>query len=820
MLKKIIKLSIVPSVVALAAVCCSPKEIDINEGWSFHYDGSPVQTVRLPHDAMIHMERSADVPRGGSVGFYNGGHFIYEKTIKADAKMVASHVTFTFGGVYMNSKVYINDQLAGGIPYGYSEFTVVADGLLKKGDNVIRVESDNSKLQDSRWYSGAGIYRPIVMKVRDPQYIESVHVSTISYSPAKIAVKSSHSIGDVKIEILDKGNVIASATGDDVVIDLPGAQLWSDTNPYLYTVKATLSDRGKTKDVYTSTFGVRKLEWYHDKGLLVNGKETLLKGGCLHADNGILGMASWQDAEYRKVAILKEYGFNAIRSAHQPCSEELLKACDELGMYIMDELWDMWFTPKNANDYGNWFMENYHNDIVAIVEKDFNHPSVIMYSIGNEVGDPVKEGGMEVAHSIIDHLHAIDPSRPTTMGVNLAFLGPRGMRGLMGGGPNTGARRNNPPAPAAPAAPQVKREAEDVSLIFNEAVQASAGKIGEAVLTEEIDEATTPILDALDIAGYNYATARYPIEPQYHPDRMIVGSETYPPDIFTSWKMVEEYPYLVGDFMWTAWDYLGEVGAGAWTYEGEGTGFTKTYPWKFASSGAIDVTGHPTSEIYLAKIAWADDGTPYLGVRPVREDPIVGRSIWRASNSIPSWSWRGREGVPAVIEVYSRADRVSLFLNNNLLESGTPKDGVIMFRIPYTEGTISAKAYKLTASNEYELIGENSLTSATGKLSLSVAPEKQQVEKGHLIYVDVCLVGENGVVDSGSDTLIKVNVEGGELLGFGSARAISEESFDSGEYTSYYGRTQAIIYASSKGQVKITASADGYEDSSAVVTVL
>ena len=814
--KKSVKILSFASALLLVAGCAD-KGFDINEGWSFQYEGSPVQTVRLPHDAMIHMERSADVPRGSSVGFYKGGHFIYEKTFKATQKMVDSHVTFTFGGVYMNSQVFINDKLAGGIHYGYSEFTVTADGLLRKGHNVIRVESDNSKMQDSRWYSGAGIYRPIVMKVRDPKYIESVHVSTISYSPALISVKSEHKEGEVKIEILDQGKVIASATGDDVQIELPGAQLWSDTNPYLYTVRATLSDGGKKTDVYTSTFGVRKLEWAHDRGFMVNGKETLLKGGCLHADNGILGMASWQDAEYRKVAILKSLGFNAIRSAHQPCSQELLKACDELGMYIMDELWDMWFTPKNQNDYGNWFMENYHNDIVAIVEKDFNHPSVIMYSIGNEVGDPVKPGGMEVAHSIIDHLHAIDPSRPTTMGVNLAFLGPRGMRGLMGGGPGAGARRGNAPgaqAPAAAPAPDAKPEAENVSLIFNEAVQASAGKIGEAVLTKEIDEATTPILDALDIAGYNYATARYPIEPEYHPDRMIVGSETYPPDIFTSWQMVKDFPYLVGDFMWTAWDYLGEVGAGAWTYEGEGTGFTKTYPWKFASSGAIDVTGHPTSEVYLAKVAWDDDGTPYLGVRPVSKGEIVSRSIWRASNSIPSWSWRGCEGKDAVVEVYSAAEKVELYLDGNKLEEGAPKNGVIMFKFPYKPGVLSVKAY-----SGGRMVGENSLTSATGDLRIAVQPEKDQVEEGHLIYVDVCLVGENGEVESNADTLIKVNVEGGELLGFGSARAISEESFDAGEYTSFYGRTQAIIYASKKGNVKITATADGYAASTATVKV-
>lgn len=787
---------------ALGCVSQSPDK-DFNQDWQFWEEGQEPQTVMLPHDAMIHTPRSADVPRGSSTGFYRGGKFHYEKTFRLTAAETQKHVTFHFGGVYMRSQVYVNGTLAGGIPYGYSDFTVVADGLLKTGENTLRVDTDNAAMEDSRWYSGAGIYRPVTMRIQDPVYIETVHATTLSHDPAVMRIETVHQEGEVKVEVLDGNTVVASGEGDNVELTIPGAKLWSDRSPALYTVRATLSRDGKVRDVREESFGIRTLSWSATEGLLVNGQPTLLKGGCFHADNGILGMAEWDDAAERRVRILKSYGFNAVRSAHHPISEAMLKACDKYGMYIMDELWDMWFRPKNKNDYGNYFMDNYQEDIRAIVEKDWNHPSVIMYSIGNEVSEPVLEGGMEVAHDIVARLRTLDPYRATTSGINLAFLGPRGMGGLFGGAPG---RREEPKKQEKPAA-------VNMSLIFNEAAQEGGGKIGERVMSDEIDKATTPILDATDIAGYNYAVARYELEATKHPDRVIVGSETYPPDIYTSWQLVKKLPYVVGDFMWTAWDYLGEVGAGGWTYEGEGSGFTKPYPWRYANSGAIDVTGHPTAEVYLATVAWEDKpGKPWLGVRPVREDPVVGRSIWRRSNAIPSWSWWGREGIDAVVEVYSSAERVELWLNGEKLEEGAPSDGVIMFKFPYKPGKLEARAFVGDTC-----CGTDMLESATGGLGIAVRPEAETVQEGHLLFVDVNLEGENGVVESAVDKKLSVTVEGGVLLAFGSARAISEESFDTGSHTTYYGRTQAIIYADKPGTIRISATGDGLAPVSATV---
>ncbi len=772
---------------------------DFNTGWTFWYDGHEKETVDLPHDAMIHRKRSADVPSGASVAYYQGGRYYYEKDFEVPKKWLRKHVSFTFESIYMNSEVEINGQKAGGIHYGYLPVEVNADGLLRPGKNTIRVIADNSRLQDSRWYSGAGIYRPVHLTVTNKDYVSSVRVTTLSHHPARIRVQAEHGQGKAVIHILDKGKVIAKAKGDDVVIELPDARLWSDTDPYLYTVEVRLKKGWQTRDVHRETFGIRTLEWNAREGLLVNGVPTKLRGGCIHADNGILGMAEYEDAALRKIRILKSYGFNAIRSAHHPCSEALLKACDELGVYVMDELWDMWFKPKNVNDYGNWFMDNYRTDIEATVEKDYNHPSVVLYSIGNEVSEPGTEEGMNIARDIVAHLHECDPTRPTTAGINLAFMAPGGVRGLMNqalGGEKSKDTET------------VIGEADNVSLIFNEAVQNTGMKFDEIVVTELIDSVTTPIMDALDIAGYNYAVPRYKIEPYHHPDRVIVGTETYPPDIFHTWQQVKDMPWVIGDFMWTAWDYLGEVGAGAWTYAGEGTGFSKPYPWRYANSGAIDILGNPTGQIFLNKVAWEQEpGAPLLAVRPVRKDPVVGKSIWRSTNAIPSWSWHGCEGIPAIVEAYSTADLVRLSLNGRQIAEGKPSGGRVLFRLPYEAGTLSAEAFKNGKS-----LGSTQLTAATGGLHIGIHPEEETARAGHLLYVNLALEGDNGAVESMADTRLSIHVVGAQLLGFGSARAISEEAFDTGEHTTFFGRAQAVLKTDKPGTVTIHVSGEGLPD--------
>ena len=784
---ELLKTMAVASMTALCA-CTANEQADFNLNWFFWSDTQPnKQVVNLPHDAMQTETRSADVNEGRHNGFYPGNIYHYEKTFTVDADLLQKHVTLNFEGVYHNSKVYVNGKEAGGYQYGYMPFDVCLDGLLVAGENTIRVDVDNSETPNSRWYSGAGIYRPLHLTVQEQQYIEDVKVSTLSISPATIKVVTEHQGGEVAVSIYDGNKQIASAEGDAVELQLEGARLWSADQPNLYKAVVELKRDGKVIEKQEKTFGIREITW-SAQGFKVNGEDVLLKGGCLHHDNGILGAAEYDDAAYRKVAIMKQYGFNAIRSSHNPLSEAMLKACDELGMYVMDELWDMWYITKTEFDYSRDFYANYQEDIRHFVKKDFSHPSVIMYSIGNEVGEPAEDKGVELAKELIGRLHELDNSRPVTAGINLMIIGLTRM------GQNIFAQSNSAAGPSGVTSEE-----------YNNMMVASSEGMMNAVLMPMVDEASSPVLDALDIAGYNYASKRYEIEGMAHPNRVIVGSETFPASLAENWTMVEKLPYLIGDFMWTAWDYIGEIGLGAWYYSDDPNFATKTYPWKLNGGGAIDLIGNPTSEAFLAKAIWQKDNKPYLAVRPIHKEQLI-KSMWRGTNGIPSWSWQGCEGMPTVVEVFTSAPKAKLYINDKLIGEKEVNNYVASFDVTYEPGTL--KAVSIDANGkEYE----QTLTSATGNVSISIEPEKSSYKAGELAFVNINLVGENGIVESKADRKLKVTVEGGELLGFGSQQLITEDCFTSGEYSTYYGQSQAVIRSFTSGTVKIHVTGDGVE---------
>ena len=784
---ELLKTMAVASMTALCA-CTANEQADFNLNWFFWSDTQPnKQVVNLPHDAMQTETRSADVNEGRHNGFYPGNIYHYEKTFTVDADLLQKHVTLNFEGVYHNSKVYVNGKEAGGYQYGYMPFDVCLDGLLVAGENTIRVDVDNSETPNSRWYSGAGIYRPLHLTVQEQQYIEDVKVSTLSISPATIKVVTEHQGGEVAVSIYDGNKQIASAEGDAVELQLEGARLWSADQPNLYKAVVELKRDGKVIEKQEKTFGIREITW-SAQGFKVNGEDVLLKGGCLHHDNGILGAAEYDDAAYRKVAIMKQYGFNAIRSSHNPLSEAMLKACDELGMYVMDELWDMWYITKTEFDYSRDFYANYQEDIRHFVKKDFNHPSVIMYSIGNEVGEPAEDKGVELAKELIGRLHELDNSRPVTAGINLMIIGLTRM------GQNIFAQSNSAAGPSGVTSEE-----------YNNMMVASSEGMMNAVLMPMVDEASSPVLDALDIAGYNYASKRYEIEGMAHPNRVIVGSETFPASLAENWTMVEKLPYLIGDFMWTAWDYIGEIGLGAWYYSDDPNFATKTYPWKLNGGGAIDLIGNPTSEAFLAKAIWQKDNKPYLAVRPIHKEQLI-KSMWRGTNGIPSWSWQGCEGMPTVVEVFTSAPKAKLYINDKLIGEKEVNNYVASFDVTYEPGTL--KAVSIDANGkEYE----QTLTSATGNVSISIEPENGSYKAGELAFVNINLVGENGIVESKADRKLKVTVEGGELLGFGSQQLITEDCFTTGEYSTYYGQSQAVIRSFTSGTVKIHVTGDGVE---------
>ncbi len=776
------------------------------QNWRFGEKDKDKRRISLPHDAMQEQGRSPEAPAGNRNGFFLGGCYEYEKTFFAPEEWRDRVIFLEFEGVYPNARVSLNGKLAGECKYGYNCFRVVLKELIYGAENTVSVEVDNLGQPDSRWYTGAGIYRPVWLLSGEKCHIlpDGLRVTTLSWDPARIFVEAEVSMDEAeqteaRIVIYDGEKRIAEATGLQAYIEIPGARLWSAEHPNLYRCEISLYQNGKIVDTESTSFGICKLEW-SPEGLRVNGERVLLKGGCIHHDNGILGARSFAASEYRRISRLKEFGFNAVRSAHNPLCKAALRACDELGMYVMDELWDGWNKAKTEYDYAKDFLENYQEDIGIQVRKDYNHPSVILYSIGNEVTEPAKPEGVELCGKIVQRMRELDDTRPVTAGINLTLLYMTAME-------------NNPLAAGAGAAPAVEKVD---STAYNKMVSEMGNRMTLAAATEPADKISAPAFRLLDIAGYNYATSRYVMEGKLHPERIVVGSETYSYEILKTWKLVEKYPYLIGDFMWTAWDYLGEAGIGGWSYDAEDIGFEKRYPWLLADTGALDILGNDTAQAGMAAVAWRAGKDPYIGVCPVNHPGVTAvRAIWRGSNAIPCWSWQGCNGNEAQVEIYSLAAETELFINGRSLGRLPLEECRAIFHTIYEPGECRVVVYDAKG----EVAGENCLRSAEGETKIRILPEADchggacALQDGsflcrdNILYLDISLVGENGEIECNADRWLKISVEGGELLAFGSARPKTEEGYLAGGCTTYYGRSQAVVRAL-RGKLKVTVQGE------------
>lgn len=743
------------------------QKISFTQNWICN--GNP---VTLPHDAQISEKRSPNVSDGGH-GYFPGGIYTYEKTFTAPTEWADKKVLIEFEGVYKNCTVSLNGKEIGGHRYGYTGFTLPLEHLNFGGENTLTVVADNSQIPNSRWYTGSGIYRPVWLHVGGEQRVEyrGVKITTLSIDPAIIRVDVD-ATANAKVEILDGETIVASGTPGEFTI--PQAKLWSDETPNLYSCRVTVGN-----DVVEEKFGIRKITW-SPKGLFINGKETLLRGGCVHHDNGVVGAATYDESEWRRVRILKEAGFNAIRSSHNPCSRAMLEACDHYGMYMMDESFDMWYNRKTKNDYGLDFETYWAEDTTEMVEKDYNHPSVILYSIGNEVAEPTQAKGLEYGKKQVELIHRLDPTRPVTCGLNLMVMSraAKGQGIYQDGEQKTGNGQQQQQ--------QNDDKVKNGSLAFNIMASFVGSGMNKGGNSPKVDALATPMIDALDIAGYNYGSGRYPLEAKQHPERIIVGSETFPQDIYRNWEQVKKLPYLLGDFMWTSWDYLGEAGLGAWSYTG-GMPFNRPYPWVLAGAGVIDICGTPDGSCRYASTVWGLEKAPRIAVKPVNHPGIrVSKSVWRGTNAIESWAWGNCTGNKAEIEVYSDAHAVELLLGSKSLGKKKIKECKAIFKTKYAPETLTAVAY----SADGKETGRSSLSPAKGSLKLQVKPEESHSD---IVYIPVEIVGENGVVESNADQKLTVTVKGGELLGFGSGNPCHEEEYHTGTFTSYYGRALAVV---------------------------
>ena len=467
--------------------------------------------------------------------------------------------------------------------------------------------------------------------------------------------------------------------------------------------------------------------------------------------------------------ILKKWGFNAIRSAHNPLCRAALEACDALGMYVMDETWDMWDKHKTEHDYAERFPNNWKYDVKAMIAKDYNHPSVILYSIGNEVTEPAKPEGIKLAGEIIAEIRKHDITRPTTGGINvmLLMMAAKGMD--MAGGEHKGQK-------------------DASSAEFNEMISSIGQHMVQAAATEEADAISAPTLDQLDVVGYNYAQSRYENDQVLHPGRVVTGSETFPQDLPGNWALVEKLPWVTGDFMWTAWDYLGEVGIGAWTPDTENRDFGKPYPWKLGDTGALDILGDDTAEAGMAAVIWGARETPYIAVRPfLPEGQTWLKAMWRGSNAIPSWSWKDCAGRETEVEVYTKAPEAELFINGVSQGRKPVQAAKAVFPVSYEPGELKAVAYGEDGTQTVSV-----LRSADENTRIVITPETRP-KTGKLLYIGISLCGENGENESYADETLTISVKGGKLLAFGSAAPKTEEEFYTGIYTTYRGRALAAI---------------------------
>lgn len=759
-------------------------KLDFNGEWKFRRLDRDEQwtEVSVPHDAAMLEPKSPDAEAGVNTGWYLGADYEYVKSFDLSKEFADKIITFEFEGVYHNAEVYINGQKAAFRPYGYTNFYVPANEFLKFGEtNEIRVVARNADQPNSRWYSGAGIYRPVTMWVADKKHvlINGVKIRTIGLDPAvvEVTVKTSEP-GEVGVA-LEYGNKIAAndvkETGDDCAavfaLEVESASLWSPDSPELYNCHVVFGS-----DERDIAFGIRTLECNHADGLKINGKRVVLRGACIHSDNGILGARSYPEAEERKVRILKENGYNAIRSAHNPCAKSLLDACDRLGMLVMDEYVDMWYIHKNRYDYGSYVETEYERDITDMVEKDYNHPSVVLYSLGNEVAETGEKRGIELFRKMREVCRRIDPDRPVTTGVNIFF----NYLYALGFGQYS----------------DKKAEKNPNKKVGSEFFNALAGKLGDKFMKTMAklpgcDRKTRDCFEVMDVAGYNYGILRYAHDIKKYPERIILGSETFCSDAYKFWEFAKTHNALIGDFVWAGMDYLGEVGVGSWEYKEYAPSFLHGVGWVTAGSGRVDLIGNPLGEALYTKVAFELEDKPQIAVVPVgntgeKHSP----SAWKFSNALPSWSWNGLDGKKASVEVYSRAPVIELYVNGKKVGRKKFKDNCRFdFDVKYRSGEITAVALDKNGNE----LARNSLVSAGDETALTVLPEKKDAKKGELCFVRLRYTDNAGTVKPLERGILTVNVRGGELLAAGNACPFNTVGYLTDKTDTYYGEALCVV---------------------------
>lgn len=763
------------------------------DGYSKTLVDSSWRLVDLPHDWSIEDLPGKNTPFDSSAiggidyGFLTGGTSWYRKRFTIPKDSIGKIVKIYFEGLYMNADIWINDIHLGNHPYGYTSFEFdLTDYLNFEEENVLAVKVKNEG-NTSRWYPGSGIYRHVWLSMTNPIYVPrwgvKVSCAEITPSSAKVYLKRTI-INNLKqeqsIEVITKiiapsGKSVASTVSSYIInpdssflfedsLEVHSPKRWSLSSPDLYKVITEIRTDQGLLDQVAHSFGIRKIG-FSTTGFYLNDENILLKGACIHHDNGPLGAAAYDRAEERKIELLKQNGFNAIRCAHNPPSPALLDACDRLGMLVINEAFDVWAEGKRPNDYHLYFEEWWQKDLESMISRDQNHPSVIMWSIGNEIPNKRDSLVIQTSQKLADFVRHLDPTRPVTAGVN-------------------NVRSNK-----------------------------------------------DPYFSTLDIAGYNYVTFAPPKGKRLKrdhwrmPNRIICSMESYPRDAFQAWTDVLDNPYLIGDFVWTGIDYLGESSIGWLGYPLEGDFF----PWNHAYCGDIDLCGFKRPQSYYRDVLWEHEGgypislfvkppSPIFQLNKERDD----WSRWHTPQLLSDWNWQGSEGQIMEIIVYAMDPEVELFLNGQSLgkkENARANEWITTYQVPFQSGTLEAVGYQ-----NNEIVSRYSLSSTNSPHKIHLSPDNSQMTANgqDLIFVTVEIQDSQSIRHPKAEHLINFSIDGpGEIIAVGNSNPMSLESFQQPFRKAYQGRCLVVIKSKREsGKVLLKASSGNLMEGQITIDVI
>ncbi len=787
------------------------RTVGFDEDWRFHrgdvpgaemagFDDSGWRTLHLPHDWSIEdlPGKTGDTPRRFGpfdpaeasnrhfTGFTVGGIGWYRKSFTFGE--TDKRVSVRFDGVYMNPEVWINGHRLGEHPHGYTSFEFDLTPHLKPAgqENVLAVKVRNEGW-NSRWYSGSGIYRHVWLTVTDPVHIPTwgvfVTSTEVSSRKALVAIDAEVANGSanevsagIRVRALDPDGKEVGTTRSTLRIPagktrsqrlgfaVMSPKLWSLDAPNLHRAEVEVIVEGEVIDTVSTPFGIRRIEADAKRGFLLNGKPLFLKGGCIHHDNGPLGAAAIDRAEERKIELLKANGYNAIRTSHNPPSPALLDACDRLGMLVINEAFDQWNEPKEKNDHGYQrdFKDWFARDIASMVRRDRNHPSVIMWSVGNEIPEQFRAGdlGMQIREEVLKH----DTTRFVTQGI-----------------------------------------CTDWGDVF-----------------KNWDQRSDPAFTHLDIAGYNYLPQFYEGDHRRHPDRIMYGSESFPKDAFDYWKHVEEKPYVIGDFVWTAMDYLGEAGLAHSVLSNEENPFFMGWPWFNAWCGDLDLCGFKKPQSYYRDVLWREREIAMFVHEPIPDGLHEVLSWWAWPKESDSWNWAGHQGKPLQVSVYSRCEQVRLELNGKVVgekEVSEETKLTAKFNVPYEAGELKAVGLK-----DGQPVAETVLTTTGPAAAIRLTADRTSIraDRDDLAYVTVEVVDAEGRRVPDARARVRFSVTGvGDLAGQASAVPNEPASFQQPQRETYEGRCLAILRPSGEeGTLELRAEAEGLEPATLTIPVV